>query len=357
MEAGAVMQDMELVQFHPTGMVTPEHMSGRLVSEAVRGEGGHLLNKDKERFMENYSPEKMELDARDVVARAIFREIEAGRGTENGGVWLDISHKEADYIKERLPKLVNRFDEEGIDFTKEPVEVAPTSHYAMGGLRINFETGQTTVSGLFAVGEATAGVHGANRLGGNSLAETVVFGQIIGSYLNREVNSFPKVELGEELIKEGFEKTASTVHRLSSRNIEELTKEIRDLLWKHAGIIRKKESLEKGLEKLRELTELKASSEAKDLSLDTEVWEKACNLSFIMLAAEATLKGALLREESRGAHYREDADETKDEWKRNIYYVRKDGELKLFTEPVPEIPEEIQKALEEEHSLDYHHLE
>lgn len=356
-EAGATLRDMELVQFHPTGMVKPSDMRGRLVSEAVRGEGGHLLNKDKERFMENYSPDKMELDARDVVARAIFKEINAGRGTENGGVYLDISHKEADYIKERLPKLYERFSEYNIDITKDPVEVAPTSHYAMGGLKVDFETGETSVKGLYAVGEATAGVHGANRLGGNSLAETVVFGQLTGAHLVKIIDSLEINEIKENLAKENFEKVAVTINSLGSQDPKKLIDKIGDLLWEHAGIIRNPDSLEEGLEKLKGLFTNKKDVQNKEFSGTPEDWENACNLSFILLAAEAVIKGALKRDESRGAHYRDDATLEKEEWKKSICYKKDGDSMKLFTEEIPRIPEEIQKALKEGHSLDYHHLE
>jgi succinate dehydrogenase / fumarate reductase, flavoprotein subunit len=356
-EAGAVLQDMEFIQFHPTGMVKPKEMAGRLVSEAVRGEGGRLFNKDKERFMKNYSPEKMELDARDVVARAIFQEINEGRGTPNGGVWLDISHKDPEFIKERLPKLFNRFEEYNIDITKEAVEVAPTSHYAMGGLKVDFNTGETSVEGLYAAGEATAGVHGANRLGGNSLAETVVLGEITGGYLSKLVYSLPEPGIGEGFIRENFERTAAIINRFQDPNPESLMGEIKEILWEHAGIIRDRKGLEEGLEKLQVLTGIEAAVGLEEWRGSPADWEKSCNLSFIFIAAEAVLRGALLREESRGAHYRKDAQEKKKEWLKHIYY-RKGGEsMELFTAPVAQIPEAIQKALDEGHHLDYHHLE
>ncbi len=356
-EAGATLRDMELVQFHPTGMIKPDDMKGRLVSEAVRGEGGHLLNKDKKRFMENYSPEKMELDARDVVARAIFKEIVAGRGTEDGGVWLDISHKDADFIKERLPKLYARFSEYHIDITKDPVEVAPTSHYAMGGLKVDFETGETSVKRLYAVGEATAGIHGANRLGGNSLAETVVFGQLTGAHLAKIINSMETNEVEENLIQDSFEKVAVTINALGSQDTKKLIGKVGDLLWEHAGIIRNPGSLKNGLDNLKMLIQNKNGVQSKELLGTPEDWENASNLSFILLAAEAVLKGALKRDESRGAHYRDDATEKKEEWKKNICYKKEGDSMKLFTEEIPEIPEAILKALKEKYSLNYHHLE
>ncbi|HXM90898.1 MAG TPA: FAD-dependent oxidoreductase, partial [Candidatus Dormibacteraeota bacterium] len=180
-EAGAELMDMEFVQFHPTGMVWPPGVQGILVTEAVRGEGGILRNKLGERFMEKYDPKRMELSTRDVVARAIYTEVREGRGTEHGGAYLDISHKPAEYVKKKLPSMYHQFKElADVDITKEPMEVGPTCHYMMGGIRVEAETGQSSMPGIFAAGEAAAGLHGANRLGGNSLSDLLVFGRRAG---------------------------------------------------------------------------------------------------------------------------------------------------------------------------------
>src|SRR5690348_17208015 len=180
-EAGAELMDMEFVQFHPTGMVWPPGVQGILVTEAVRGEGGILRNKLGERFMEKYDPKRMELSTRDVVARSIYTEVREGRGSEHGGAYLNISHKPADYVKRKLPGMYHQFLElADVDITKEPMEVGPTCHYMMGGIRVEAGTAQATVPGLFAAGEAAAGLHGANRLGGNSLSDLVVFGRRAG---------------------------------------------------------------------------------------------------------------------------------------------------------------------------------
>src|SRR5438128_5573016 len=180
-EAGAELMDMEFVQFHPTGMVWPPGVQGILVTEAVRGEGGILRNKLGERFMEKYDPKRMELSTRDVVARSIYTEVREGRGTEHGGAYLDISHKPAEYVKKKLPSMYHQFKElANRDITKGPREVGPTCHYVMGGIRVDAETAQSTVPGLFAAGEAAAGLHGANRLGGNSLSDLLVFGRRAG---------------------------------------------------------------------------------------------------------------------------------------------------------------------------------
>src|SRR5271168_3330915 len=180
-EAGAELMDMEFVQFHPTGMVWPPGVQGILVTEAVRGEGGMLRNKNGERFMERYDPKRLDLSTRDVVARSIYTEVREGRGTEHGGAFLDISHKPADYVKRKLPSMYHQFKElADVDITAGPMEVGPTCHYMMGGIRVEAETAQTNVPGLFAAGEAAAGLHGANRLGGNSLSDLLVFGRRAG---------------------------------------------------------------------------------------------------------------------------------------------------------------------------------
>src|SRR6267143_1525725 len=182
-EAGAELMDMEFVQFHPTGMVWPPGVQGILVTEAVRGEGGILRNKNGERFMERYDPERLDLSTRDVVARAIYTEAKEGRGTEHGGAYLDISHKPAEYVKKKLPSMYHQFRElADVDITQGPMEVGPTCHYMMGGIRVDAETAQSTVTGLFAAGEAAAGLHGSNRLGGNSLSDLLVFGRRAGLF-------------------------------------------------------------------------------------------------------------------------------------------------------------------------------
>ena len=180
-EAGAELMDLEFVQFHPTGMVWPPGVQGILVTEAVRGEGGILRNSKGERFMEKYDPKRMELSTRDVVARSIYTEVKEGRGTEHGGAYLDISHKPAEYVKKKLPSMYHQFKElADVDITKGPMEVGPTCHYVMGGIRVEADTAQTTLPGLFAAGECAAGLHGANRLGGNSLSDLLVFGRRAG---------------------------------------------------------------------------------------------------------------------------------------------------------------------------------
>ena len=359
-EAGAALKDMEFVQFHPTGMIEPEEMDGRLVTEAVRGEGGRLYNGEGERFMERYSPRHMELDARDVVARANYREILDGRGTPDGAVLLDISHRDPGYTKDRLPNMYEQFMEQGVDITREPMKVSPTAHYGMGGIEVDPRTGATAVEGLFAVGESTAGVHGANRLGGNSLAETVVFGKILGSHLANVLDDqLPPAHLDEGAAQEHFASLDVLAAETAGdeRDPKQLIDELRDLVWVHAGIVRTGDGLREGLTKLRGLKERAGELAIPDAS-PSRRFEHAHNLRAMLIAAEAVMRGALAREESRGAHHREDFPEESDGWRKNILCAKEEGgDMHLWTEPVGEVPSEIQKALDEDYSLDYHYLE
>lgn len=361
-EAGASLLDTEFVQFHPTGMTQDpdweEEWGGRLVTEAVRGEGGRLFNSEGERFMERYSPDQMELDARDVVARAIAQEVREGRGTKNGGVYLDISHRDRDFIEERLPRMYERFQSLGVDMAEEPVEVAPTAHYSMGGVDIDFHTGETGVEGLYAVGETVAGVHGANRLGGNSLAETVAIGKLVGDHVAEQVSDeTPELPGGMRALAqrefralEGLEASDGDV------TPEELHEAFGHLMWEHAGILRDEESLQAGLERLQTLRERTA-----DLRVEGDrtslAFEYAVDLSFMFTVGEAVLRGALEREESRGAHFREDFTETDEAWQKNILVHRGDTGMELSTRDVGEPSPEVQQALDEGYELDYHHLE
>lgn len=370
-EAGAVIRDMEFVQFHPTGMVQPSELTGQLVTEAARGEGGRLYNARRERFMERYSPERMELDARDVVSRAVFEEIRAGRGTPDGAVLLDLSHLSPETIEQRLPELLDRFRGLGIDITREPIPIAPTAHYAMGGVGVDFETGATSVPGLYAVGEATGGLHGANRLGGNSLAETVVFGRLTGAHLvamsqrrraadgGAEAASsgrVPDPEL-DAAIRDGFDELERVRNSRGGEDARTLVAELGELLWREAGIVRDEDGLRSAL---AGLAEIKRRMGGLDVDPDPRGRgvEWAFNLKFMCVAAEAVLKSALLRRESRGAHFRADAPQTSTDWCRNVLCAATPtGELRLWTEPVPQIPPVIVAALAEERRPRYHPLE
>jgi succinate dehydrogenase / fumarate reductase flavoprotein subunit len=361
--AGATLVDMEFVQFHPTGMAVDESdpewepWSGRLVTEAVRGEGGHLYNSEGERFMERYSPDQMELDARDVVARAIAEEIAEGRGTENGGVYLDLSHKSGSFIRERLPRMYERFDGLGVDMASEPVEVAPTAHYGMGGVAVD-EYGETSVDGLFAIGETMAGVHGANRLGGNSLAETVAFGAVAGERIAERVDGPGRLpeQVVDDYAKPQMRDLAALAGRDGTHEVTRVFTDLQNLLWERAGILRDEASLRAGLDDLETLRERVSDMDVGPITSDS--FEFAVDLGFMLTTAEVVLRGALQRTESRGAHYRTDYPDTDPDWRRNICFERADvGSISTRTRTVGTPSETVQDALDEGHELDYHQLE
>ena len=295
--AGCELIDMEQVQFHPTGAVTPWDARGRLVTEAVRGEGGVLLNTRGERFMQRYDPKRMELSTRDQVARAIATEVKEGRGTENGGVYLDISHLPAEVIDARLPVMVEQFLLFGVDIRKEPMEVAPTAHHIMGGLRITLH-GETTIPGLFACGEVAGGVHGANRLGGNALADTLVFGKRAGERAGMEPKQNPEIPEDQVnvLIDHLMEYYTNTEEISSARDA------LRVVMWDHVGIFRTREQLLFARQELKTLSQKKIRAKTPRELID------CCTFSNMCLLGRLIVESALMREESRGAHMRVDID-------------------------------------------------
>lgn len=312
---GANLIDMEEVQFHPTGMVAPESKKGVLVTEAVRGEGGILLNKNKERFMKKYSPEKMELSTRDVVARSIYTEIIEGRGTENGGVYLDISHLDADVIEEKLETMVLQFKDVDVDITKEPMEVAPTAHHFMGGVKIN-EKCESSIANLYAAGEASGGVHGANRLGGNALADTQVFGKIAGENAAKAAKTVD-FEENPEMFKAEEDRITGLI-KDGSIKPQELKKRIKKLMWEKVSIIRNEKNLNEALKELMEMEKSLNDLKVEDKKQYNTDLQTALEVINMVQIATLVVKSAILRRESRGAHFREDYPETKDEWKKSI---------------------------------------
>jgi succinate dehydrogenase / fumarate reductase flavoprotein subunit len=344
--AGAPLSDMELVQFHPSGMVWPLDLEGTLVTEAVRGEGGRLLNRHGERFMARYDPERMELSTRDRVALANYTEIVAGRGTEHGGVWLDVSDQPVAMIRERLPHMVEQFAAVGVDITREPMEVAPTAHYSMGGIQVTPATHATVVPGLFAAGEVTAGVHGANRLGGNSLAEILVFGRIAGEHAATfaAANTAPPLDEAALEQKRCANRALSVLHGGAQRA---LIDDLQQTMWQGAGVVRDADGLKQALDRLAVLRREAdaAPSGASDLAA-------ALDLRSMLLTAEATVRSALLRTESRGAHQRSDYPATDPAWQRTIVvYPRladwgRHTELALGTEAIPDPSPEVSAALD-----------
>jgi succinate dehydrogenase / fumarate reductase, flavoprotein subunit len=343
LRAGCRLQDMELVQFHPTGMVAPEEAAGTLVTEAVRGEGGRLKNAMGERFMARYDPERMELSARDRVALANYTEITQGRGGPNGGVFLDISHLGKDAILEKLPRMYRQFLElQMLDISRQPMEVAPTAHYSMGGVVVDPETHATDVAGLYAAGEVAAGLHGANRLGGNSLAETVVFGRRAGEAAARYSASRDVALRARDVVRAADQELSGFI-RHGRQFARPLQRALRDTIWETCGVVRDQTGLQHGLARVAELRELAREVDVRPTSEGYADLAHALDLRASLAAAEATLLGALARTESRGAHQRRDHPELDPELRVN-FQTRLDGTGRLAVDarPVPPVPPELQ---------------
>ena len=312
--AGADLLDMEQVQFHPTGMLYPDSRRGVLVTEAVRGEGGRLINSQGERFMTNYDP-RGELATRDVVARAIYNEIMEGRGTPSGGVYLDVTHLPPEVIEEKLETMLLQFQDVGVDIRKEPMEVAPTAHHFMGGSRINPQC-ETNIPNLYAAGEAAGGVHGANRLGGNALAETQVFGRRAGEAAAKNVFK-SNFEL-ESVSLDREEERIGKLFQDGDYHPFQLKKELQEVMWNNVAIIRREKGLKSALKEITAIEDKMERMIVPDVKGYNQHLLDALELENMVLIAKLVTKSALIREESRGAHYRADYPDTKDEWKKSI---------------------------------------
>jgi succinate dehydrogenase / fumarate reductase, flavoprotein subunit len=349
-EAGAELIDMEMVQFHPTGMVWPPGVRGILVTEAVRGEGGILRNSLGERFMERYDPKRKELSSRDVVARSIYEEVRAGRGSPHGGAFLDITHWEPEFIKRKLPSMYEQFLKlANIDITKSPMEVAPTVHYVMGGVRVEAGTGATTVPGLFAVGEVAAGLHGANRLGGNSLGDLLVFGKRAGERAAAYVGGLraapqvdePQAEEERTLLQRPFEGDGQ-------ENPFGLHEELQEVMSTHAGIARTGEGLAQGLEKVGALQKRAEELRVGGSRLFNPGWHTCRDVRFMLTLCEAIFRSAIERQESRGAHWRLDYPDQDPRWGTlNVVVNRDDGKMKATTRPVPQMPLDLARLIQQ----------
>jgi succinate dehydrogenase / fumarate reductase, flavoprotein subunit len=322
-EAGCRLRDMELVQFHPTGMVFPEESAGTLVTEAVRGEGGILRNAAGERFMERYDPERLELSSRDRVALANYTEIAEGRGTAHGGVLLDVSHLDRATILERLPRMYRQFvDLAMLDITTTPMEVAPTAHYSMGGILVDAETHATDVEGLYAVGECATGVHGANRLGGNSLAECLVFGRIVGAETARWSAELDVQVRDRSAIDAAREEVDELLAQRGDEFARPLQRALRDLMSECCGVVRSEDGLREGRSRLDEIAERARSLEVRPDIAGYADLAHAFDLQGSLVAARATLDSALERHETRGAHNRADFPELDPELRVNLVWER-----------------------------------
>jgi succinate dehydrogenase / fumarate reductase, flavoprotein subunit len=347
--AGAALTDMEFVQFHPTGMVWPPGVQGILVTEAVRGEGGLLFNKNNERFMERYDPVKKELSTRDVVARAIYTEVKEGRGTEHGGAFLDISHKPDDYIIKKLPSMYHQFKElADVDITRAPMEVGPTCHYMMGGIRVDAETAESTVPGLFAAGEAAAGLHGANRLGGNSLSDLLVFGRRAGLAAAEHAKRVSAPKIDDEQIQQAEREALGPFEKQDGENPYAIHRDLQEKMQNLVGIFRTREDLQSALGELEKLEQRRKRAGVEGSRMFNPGWHLSMELKSMLTVAEAVTRSARAREESRGAHSRIDFPELSAEWgKRHNVIQREAGRMTLRQDSVAEMPEELKQILAE----------
>ena len=380
--AGAALMDMEFMQFHPTGMVWPPSVRGTLITEGVRGEGGTLRNKDGKRIMFDYIPELYanetasteeeadqwlrestsgsaskakrtpDLLPRDIVARAIHSEVKAGRGSPHGGVFLDIhSRRSAEDIKRKLPAMYHQFKELGdVDITAESMEVGPTAHYTMGGIRVDPETQESGIGGLFAAGECAAGMHGANRLGGNSLSDLLVFGRIAGLHAARyaRTRSAPSpVDAGE--IEEATREALAPFERADGPNPFLLHDDLKDKMQTYVGIIRSEADLKTGLDHLERLKEASSRVKVDGNRHYNSAWHQAIDMRNMLVVSEAMARAALARKESRGGHAREDfPDMDAGHYSKvNITLRAGSGGMQVEETPHPDPPPEIQTILDE----------
>ena len=381
--AGAEMGDMEFVQFHPTGMIWPPSVRGILVTEGVRGEGGMLQNSEGERFMFNYVPEMYkeefadteeealawvqevisdkqatqrrppELLTRDVVAKAINSEKSSGRASEHGGAYLDISWRPPDQIKKKLPGMYHQFKElAGVDITKQAMEVGPTAHYVMGGVKVDPETQESSVPGLYAAGEAATGLHGANRLGGNSLSDLVTFGRRAGLHAAKaaaSIDSWSEIEISK--IHEGIDKMMAPLNREGGENPAIIVNELREMMQEKVGIIRSQKLLEEALEELEVFKERSASSSPGGGVIYNPGWHQALELDAMIVVSKMCAMAALWREESRGGHTRDDFPVPDHEkWGKinSVISMGEDGEMGIQSRRYPPIPSELKELLDAE---------
>ena len=374
--AGADLIDMEFVQFHPTGMVWPPSVRGILVTESVRGDGGTLKNNQGERFMFNYIPEFFKAETadnieeaerwyadkknnrrtpdllpRDEVARAITSEVKAGRGSPHGGVFLDIAtRRPADYIRKRLPSMYHQFKElANVDITREPMEVGPTCHYVMGGVRVEADSTAATVQGLFAAGEVAGGMHGSNRLGGNSLSDLLVFGRRAGQHAALYAKNFGGQLVADSTQVESIARAAlEPFSRSGGENPYAIQAELQETMQTLVGIIRNEHDLREALHKIEVLKERAKKVRVEGGRVYNPGWHIALDLTSLLTVAECSALAALERKESRGGHTRDDHPYTDDAWgKVNVVLRLRDGRVQVSREPLPEMPAELRTLFQE----------
>lgn len=378
--AGAELRDMEFVQFHPTGMVWPPSVRGILVTEGVRGEGGRLTNSDGQRFMFDYVPEMFagdhaetieesdqwveevvsgklatvrrppELLTRDVVAKAINSEVKAGRGSPHGGAFLDISHRGEEAILKKLPSMHHQFKElAGVDISKEPMEVGPTAHYVMGGVMVDAETQESSVPGLFACGEVASGLHGANRLGGNSLSDLIVFGKRAGEFAAKRAKDLAQPVIDVTQVNQAIEVMLEPFNNEGGENPGLIYDELRDMMQAKVGIIRTKAELDEAINDLKDFETRRLSAYPGSSRKYNSGWHQALDLKNMVDVSYAATLAAVTREESRGGHTRDDFPVPDDDYwgnTLNIIYME-NGEIKIRQEPIAEMRSDLKDAIKE----------
>ncbi|MBV8695857.1 MAG: FAD-binding protein [Ktedonobacteraceae bacterium] len=334
LDVGAELVDMEMIQFHPTGMAFPPEKRGTLVTEKVRGNSGILKNKLGERFMQRYQPERLELAGRDEVTRAIYQEIQEGRGTEHGAVYLDVTHWEPGKAEQLLPDVFAAHMAIGIDIRKQMMEVTPSMHHMMGGYAIN-EWGETNLAGLYAVGEVTTNVHGANRLGGNSLAEGQVFGRRVGICSSEYARIAQPTRIAQYPIDAEVARVEALLHRKAGMHPADLLSRIKDTMWNNVGIVRDAQKLLTAQQEIKSMQD-----EAQFLVAEDTAEQQAClEIQEMLKTAEVIILAALQRTESRGAHYRSDYPQLDPAWEKNIR-IHKDEQGELTTHVVSPVRDE-----------------
>ncbi len=329
-EAGCELIDMEMVQFHPTGMVYPESAVGKLVTEAVRGEGGILLNKNGERFMHRYHPDVLELAGRDQVTRAIMKEVQEGRGGPHGGVFLSVAHLPSWIIESRLESMLEQFEDAGVDIRHEPMEVAPTAHHFMGGIKIG-KSAETNIQGLYAAGECTGGVHGGNRLGGNALADTQVFGAIAGASAASFAKTHDLAGLNREEITQEFQRLEAMLERREGVSPAEAREELQRLMWTRVQIFRNEADLAFAVKELRRIERevvprIKVDAPGRRFNPG---WHQAIEFAHMVTTARMVAESAYMRKGSRGAHFRTDADPNDKGYYNIVIRKGPNGEMEL----------------------------
>jgi succinate dehydrogenase / fumarate reductase flavoprotein subunit len=380
--AGAELMDMEFVQFHPTGMVWPPSVRGILVTEGVRGEGGVLRNNLGKRFMfddipDNYKPQTAdtpeegwryvmgdknarrppELLTRDHVARCIQREVREGRGSPHGGVFLDIAWiKEKipnakEHIKRKLPSMYHQFKQlADIDITEVPMEIGPTTHYVMGGVRVDGDTQMASVPGLFAAGEVAAGLHGANRLGGNSLSDLLVFGKIAGEHASKFAKSQPAVKVNPQQVDDIARTALAPFERVGGVPPYEVQHKLQDMMQELVGIVRVQSEMERALVELDKLKDLASKVSVVGNREYNPGWHTAIDLRNLLTVSEAVALCALNRKESRGGHFRDDYQAKEPEYAKfnHVLKMEKDGSMSIRREPLPPMTDEMRQIIEEQ---------